>query len=405
MRQKITTRTIQAALRLAQEGGKGVYLWDSELRGFGLWASPKGSGSWLAQKWVGGASGRPVRLAFDQYPHISLEDARRKAATLISEIGNGTDIVSRKELARKAKAEAIQAPTLGEAIQKYIERNRKPGRYWSELEATFNREVIPVLGTDTRVSTITKAELQALLDDKQTNHPGAARTLYAALSPFLKWCISRDIIGSSPLSDIQAPKLPTARDRTLTEAELKAFWLAASDVGVFGPFYRLLLLTGQRREEVSGIQYSEIDMTGGTWLIPKERTKNGKSHLVHLAPQAMAIINSRPPFIGPGIVGYSKGKARLDKVLPGMPPWRIHDLRRTAASGMAQLGFQPHIIERVLNHISGAQGGLVGVYQRYEYLEERKRALEAWGAHVQKLVTGESPATNVIQAQFGSTLR
>ena len=146
------------------------------------------------------------------------------------------------------------------------------------------------------------------------------------------------------------------------------------------------------------MQWSELDLRARTWTIPKERTKNGKEHLVHLSPQALTIINGLQqiegcPFLfsttyDTPISGYGKAKLKLDSMMPDVPAWRVHDLRRTAASGMAALGFQPHVVERVLNHISGAQGGLVGVYQRHEYLEERKRAIEAWGSYLSQLVSG-----------------
>jgi integrase len=141
------------------------------------------------------------------------------------------------------------------------------------------------------------------------------------------------------------------------------------------------------------MRWSELDIPGGTWSIPSARTKNGKEHIVHLSPQATAELsalekqNSEFVFTGTGktpISGFSKAKRELDNALP-IEAWRVHDLRRTAASGMARLGSEPHVIERVLNHVSGATGGLVGVYQRYEYLEERKAALEKWGEYIAQL--------------------
>jgi integrase len=190
----------------------------------------------------------------------------------------------------------------------------------------------------------------------------------------------------------------------LADSEIKSFWSACGFDPVFGPFYQLLLLTAQRREEVSDMRWAELDLLNRTWTIPKERTKNGKQHLVHLSTQAVAIIEGlerRGEFLfattgKAGLRGYGSAKARLDKHMNPDTPWRVHDLRRTAASGMAALGFQPHIIERVLNHLSGAQGGLVSVYQRFEYLEERKRALEAWGSHVEGLITERAMAQNVV---------
>ena len=204
---------------------------------------------------------------------------------------------------------------------------------------------------------------------------------------FFRWCVEEDYVVRSPLQDLSSPEPLEARDRVLSDSEVKLFWTATASDTLYGPFFRLLLLTGQRRNEVTYIQWPEIDLTACSWLIPRERTKNDKPHLVHLNPQAMAILDSKPEFIGKGINSFSRAKNNLDILMPGVLPWRIHDLRRTTATGMAANKVAPHIIERVLNHVSGTRGGLVAVYQRHEYLEERKRALEVWGAHVQGLVT------------------
>jgi integrase len=341
------------------------------------------------------------------------EDAREAAIAQLSKIGeaeNASDLMTPKQrvlstLQESARA-AIQAPRLGECIDTYIKLNRKPGRYWVELKSTFERDIIPALGKDSIVADIADAEVQHLLDTKRAKHPGAARNLYAmGLRPFFKWCVRRKIIATSPAEKIDAPKMPEARDRVLGEAEIKFFWLATSSLAEpYGVFHRVLLLTAQRREEVAGMRWSELDVEKGTWTIPKERTKNGKEHLVHLSPQALVCLPVRgaSPFVFPSqggqssISGYSKAKLKLDSSLRFSKPWRVHDLRRTAASGMAALGFQPHIIERVLNHVSGAQGGLVGVYQRYEYLDDRRRALHAWGNHVEGLISDKRPIDNVV---------
>ncbi len=268
---------------------------------------------------------------------------------------------------------------------------------------------IPALGKDTRLTEITKADLRKLIEDKQdAGHHTGARLLFAALNPFFKWCVSRDLLAKSHLDCLTRPKPAKARDRILTDDEIKVFWQATSILPPFGSFYRLLLLTAQRREEVGAMRWSEIDTKVRTWTIPKERTKNGKTHIVHLSPQALEVLALVPTqatseyvftaTLETAISGYTRAKARLDNLMGGIPAWRGHDLRRTAASGMAKLGFQPHVIERVLNHISGAQGGLVSVYQRHEYLEDRKRAIEAWGAYVEQLTSKKSSKRgNVVQ--------
>jgi integrase len=364
-------------------------------------------------KWKGDQGGRQVRWVIGQYPHVQPDDARAMAIAQLSKIGDAetaADLMTPKQRVHSALQEsvrtAVQAPKLGECIDTYIKLNRKPGRYWAELKSTFDRDIVPVLGKDTIVADITDAEFQHLLDTKRAKHPGAARNLYAmGLRPFFKWCVRRKIIATSPAEKIDAPKNVEKRDRVLSEAEIKFFWLATDSLAKpYGAFHRVLLLTAQRREEVAGMKWSELNTNATTWTIPKERTKNGKEHLIHLSPQALACLPAKgdSPFVFPSqggqtsISGYSKAKFKLDEATKFAKPWRVHDLRRTAASGMAALGLQPHIIERVPNHVSGAQGGLVGVYQRYEYLEDRKRALHAWGSHVEALVTEKPAIQNVV---------
>lgn len=304
-------------------------------------------------------------------------------------------------------------------MTKYVAQKGEAGSaYWKEQAAILNREFVDKLGKDTPVASITKADIRNLIERKAETLPGAARNLFAAIRPFFKWYVSRDDdMVASPVAALATPRAPKARDRILTDAEVIAFWKATVEIGtlvgdhplstpspIFTPFYQLLLLTAQRREEVAGMRWSELDLEEATWTLPKERTKNGKMHTVHLSAQALAITQALPRISdyvltttgNSGVSGYSKAKQRLDGLMQPKTPWVVHDLRRTAASGMAKLGFQPHIIERVLNHVSGAQGGLVGVYQRYEYLDERKRAIEAWGSYVEALVSGRPQAENVV---------
>jgi integrase len=413
----ITSRTIQALSREAVERGKPVYAWDSALRGFGIKASPQGTLSYLVQKWVGGRGGVSKRIVIGHHPAWDLKQARKEAGSIIGDVAKGIDIVDRKAQLRIAQREALKATRLGDAVDLYLKRHRKDGQYWGEVEATLQRELVTTFGRGATVVSVSKAEVRKLIDAKQdAGMHGAARALFAFLRPFFKWCVERDMIAASPLDTLKAPMPLQARDRILSDDEVKLLWeatetLSATDRNhrsmpspVFGSFYKLLLLTAQRREEVAAMEWSEVD--GGVWTIPGTRTKNGKEHTVHLSPQALAILASIPKQEGcryvlstngkTSISGYGKAKARLDTLMKGVDPWRVHDLRRTAASGMARLGFQPHIIERVLNHVSGAQGGLVGVYQRYEYLEERKRALEAWSAHVNSIVQRAIQPSNVV---------
>jgi integrase len=178
-------------------------------------------------------------------------------------------------------------------------------------------------------------------------------------------------------------------------------WRAAEKIsGPFGALVELLALTGQRRDEVAGMRWHELDLEGRLWTLPRGRVKNDQGHEVPLSAAAVAILKSLPriadsPFVfttngtAPSS-GYSKGKRRLDELLPReMAPWRLHDLRRTVASGMARLGINLPVIEKVLNHGSGSFAGIVSVYQKHSFADEKRAALDAWGQHVERLVSGK----------------
>jgi integrase len=193
----------------------------------------------------------------------------------------------------------------------------------------------------------------------------------------------------------------------LSDVELKAVWQACEGLGwPFGPLIQLLILTGQRRDEVGSMRWAELDLAGRLWQLPKERTKNNVAHRVSLAPRAAAILEALPRITGEqdfvfttngktAASGFSRAKARIDKALPDMPHWTLHDLRLTVASGMARLGVPLPVIEKVLNHVSGSFAGIVGVYQHHVFTDEKRQALEAWARHVEALISC-GPSNNVI---------
>lgn len=247
----------------------------------------------------------------------------------------------------------------------YIRERGNDTRFWRELDARFRKDVLPHLE-------LSKKGIRDVLTSKR-EYPVAQRTLWEGLSPFMKWMVANDHLPHNPMDGLIPPRVPKSRDRVLADWELSAIWRACKDWSLWGPFFQLLLLTAQRRNEIAGMTYAEVRDTA--WTIPGSRTKNGREHIVHLSAPALEIINTKPEFIGRGVSGFSKAKARLDR-LSGIDNYRIHDFRRTAATGMASLGVAPHIIERVLNHYQGS------VYQRYEYISERAIAIERWSAHL-----------------------
>jgi integrase len=216
--------------------------------------------------------------------------------------------------------------------------------------------------------------------------------MHAALSILFRYLLQHRKVALNPASGVWHPGAPPSRERVLTEEEIKALWRAAEKLRApYGAAVRLLLLTGARLNEVTGARRDELSSDNSLWTIPGSRTKNHRPHPVPLPPLARSLVpNGDGAFLFGGdrpVTSWSWAKAELDAT-SGVTDWRLHDLRRTAATGMAELGVAPHIVEAVLNHVSGHKSGVAGIYNRALYTEEKKAALERWAAHVEGLVAG-----------------
>ena len=294
MQDKITLRQLEAVRRKAVESGKTVMLWDTDLKGFGLIASPTAA-SWIVQRWVGGRGGKAKRVVIGRYPEWSLERAKKEAPIALGQLGKGVDLVEEKKQERQKLSAEINGATLRSAFEKWYAlgpekaKKGKSGAYWYEVGKKYERDILPALGERTLVTAITRHAIRDLIESKQAVHPVAARNMYGALNPFFIWCVDRYDLPFNPMDRVKQPRKAEARERQLTPIEIKLVWQATEAMGYpFGPFYKLCLLTGQRREEVAGIHRTEIK--GDEWHIPGKRTKNSQAHIVHLSPQALAVL-------------------------------------------------------------------------------------------------------------------
>ncbi len=271
----------------------------------------------------------------------------------------------------------------------------------------------------TRAAARSRKHIADAIDRAQARSEAAARLLFSDLRPLFKWAHERELVDANPMTGLRAPKPAEARERTLEDDESRAFWQATDEASwPFASVYKLLLLTGARREEVAGMKWSELDLDAGVWMLPSARTKNSRDHRIPLARQAVAILDRRAIFaIKEGLgyrdsdlvfsttgttspSGFSKAKraldARMQEILGAkFKPWRVHDLRRTCATGMEHLGVDLRVIEAALNHVSGTKAGIVGVYQRAEHREAVRAAFEAWDSRVAELTCQERPS-NVV---------
>jgi integrase len=243
---------------------------------------------------------------------------------------------------------------------------------------------------------ISKEDVLSILDGiVKKGYPSAANHAFRQVRKLFNWGVERGIVETSPCQGLKEPSKSVKRDRVLAKGELIAIWEAAHEMGYpYGHIIKLLILTGQRREEVAGMRWDELDLTHNIWTIARDRNKSDREHSVPLSPQVMQIIKSIPqtndtlvfPARGTDkqVSGFSKWKKKIDE-LSNTSGWTVHDLRRTVATELAGLNVQPHVIERVLNHSNGILGGVAGIYNRFGYQDEMREALNLWADTVNEI--------------------
>lgn len=403
-----TGRVTKRSVDTMRPAANDQFLWDDELGGFGLRVTSNGAKSYVLQYRMGGREAPARRFTIGRHGSPWTPDtARKEAQRLLMQVRQGTDPV---EAGKERRRQAIDL-AFDSYVEMFIERYLKPRwRKWDLAASMLRREAIPVLGAKP-LPAIRRADLTALWD-RLDDRPATKRFAHATLRKLFRWAVDRDDIERSPLEGAEAPPAGQARDRVLGDGELRVVWTAAGELGQpLEGFYRLLIATMQRREEVAGMDWAELDRGSAMWTLAGARTKNGKPQLVPLNGPAVAALdgiaggeqwprrgavlttNGRTP-----ISGYSKAKLRLDTKVAeiaakdgaDVSPWRIHDLRRTGATGLQRLGVRFEVTEAVLNHVSGARGGVAGVYQRHDWKDEKRAALDAWGRFVEGLITPQS---------------
>lgn len=379
----------------------GEWLWDADhrevVKGFGARRQTDGIFYYLRFRLAGrqhiksiGRHGSP----------FTPDTARTKAKTKLGIAAAGADPFAEETKARVAE-------TFGNEVKRYLERKKsvmKP-RAYQEIERHLMNHAKPLhkarLGEiDRRTIAVRLAEIE------QASGPVARNRVRSSLSAFFAWAITEGFIELNPVAGTAKAEESGTRERVLTEAELAEVW-AALEEDRFGDIVRLLILTAQRREEIGSLRWSEVDLERGLIALAPARTKNKRSHELPLSPLARAILKQQPRrrdmVFGRGkggFSGWSDCKARLDERIltarkeadhksKAMPDWHLHDLRRTAATVMAdKLGVLPHIIEAILNHVSGHRAGVAGVYNRARYEGEMREALELWTSYVEAMLVG-----------------
>lgn len=410
----MATRLTQKAVEAAATDKDRAEIADSEVRGLYLVVQRSGAKSWALRF---RHDGQPRKLTLGTYPTLSLADAREKAREKRRLVEDDQDPIAVQRAKLAAEREAIRAAEgakiaaerdrLESVVERFIAEKRKTNRRADDVAAMLKREVVPTLGTRP-ITAIEASEVETILAGiVERGSPITANRTLVYLRTLFRWH------GLRTLDRIKLPATEKERERILTDAEIRWLWRACEEVTPpFGALYRTLLLTGQRLREVAGMTEREIDEAAGKWRIPAARAKNGENHPVPLTATVRAVLGGMQRVDGEAgyaftttgktpVSGFSKAKIALDAAMvkiaskeAGKPvkleAWRVHDLRRTAASGMARCGVAPHIIERVLNHRSGGGGGsargLERAYNHYSYDKEKLAALETWNQFVDGIV-------------------
>ncbi len=403
-KENLTVRSVEA---WQPDPARRIEVADAKCSGLYLIVAPSGAKSWAVRYRF---SGKPCKLTIGPFPTIGLADARQLARDALLHVAGGRNPADAKRQAREAARRSAvpqhEPDTMERIVSLYIERHCKRNtRSWTETERLFRLHVLPIWGTR-EIHTIQRRDVYEIIDGiVDRGFPVQANRVLAAASALFNWAVSRDIVAANPAASIRRPTREHPRDRVLGDAELAAVWQACDGLAYpAGPLFRCLILTGARRDEVRKMQWREVDLETAVWVLPAARSKNKHAHVVPLSPSVMAILRSLPRFTtgdfvfscDGGISPYGnmvKPKAKLDR-LSGVQGWMLHDIRRTVATGLGELGIAGETIARLLNHVERQIAGVTARYERADHTEAKRRALETWARHVEAL--GSASASNVV---------
>ena len=390
--------TQQTATKFKIEPGEtDTIVFDDAMPGFGLRVRVGDKGehrTFIAQYKIGD---KHRRITLGDVRKVTLDKARDGAKRIFADVAYGKDPAN-----EKAERRAAASHTLGSMIERYLAARANGLKPRSLVEVKRHLETNWRPLHNLAIASISRAHVSATIEAIAKGGKFAtANYARAALSAMFRWAIGAGLCVNNPVVGSNRQDQNGPRERTLSDSEIAKVWLAAPDSD-YGNIVKLLILTGCRREEIGNVSWSEVDLDARTLIIPKERSKNGKEHAVPLSETAVLILQGirrredRDYVFGiarasGGFAGWSAAKRKLDQSV-GFEDWTLHDLRRTVATQMAELGVQPHIIEAVLNHVSGHKGGVAGVYNRATYDREKRDALEKWATHIRIAIAQETGA-------------
>jgi integrase len=418
----LTDRSLQA-LRTAP-GGQRAIVWDAIMPGLAVRVGRRGKPSFYAVRRRAGAA-QPTWVLLGHYPITTLAEARRQAREALGALIDGEDPASLAEAKRRQREEAEarrQASTFAAVAEEFIRRHAMARRSGKGTAGIIRRELVPVLG-EKPVAEITRRDVIRLVEGildrggdrprpgtrRKSGGPYAARHALSTLRKLCNWAVGRDLIVTSPCDRVKAAELhgaPAKRDRVLNDSELRRVWAAAEATPYpYGEIVKLLMLTGQRRDEIAGARWSEVDLGRAVLELPAGRVKVDERHVVPLTPAVLEILGALPRFAAGDYLfsgqtgakpfsGFSKARRRLNDLIGEIEPFTLHDLRRTTRTRLSELGVTPFVAELVIGH---AQQGVSAIYDLYRYHNEKRDALLKWQAKLLSIVQPESePAGNVV---------
>ena len=415
MARALTTKAVEAA---KPDPARRYEIPDPALSGLYLVVQASGVKSWALRYRFGG---KPAKLTLGRWPLMGVAEARAAASEALDKIERGKNPAIEKKATKAAKAEAqlSERDKIKTLIGQYDKRHLSGLKSGAVVRRELDRFVVAEWG-ERDIHDIARRDVIDLLDGiADSGRVVTANRVRAYLSKFLNWAVERDILPMSPATGVKPVAKEASRDRVLTDDEIRWFWAACEAEGFpWGPLGKVLLLTGQRLNEVA--QMADGEIRGELWHLSADRTKNARAHDVPLSDAVREVLDGvervaddkgvvRFIFTTTGTTpgsGFFKARAHPAEAMEQIaakergeaveiPRWTFHDLRRTAATGMARLGIAVRITEAVLNHVSGTGGGIVAVYQRHDYAEEKRQALDAWARFVAALIEGN--ADNVVR--------
>jgi integrase len=377
--------------------------WDTLTPSFGIRASYGGRKAFQVLTRI---NGKTHRFTLGSYPKLSLGEARDKAERIIKDAVNGVSPRER-EAEERRKAQSERRNSFAAVASEFMADHAKNLRTKDEIQRIINADLLPAWG-DKPIASITRADAKALIREKARTAPIAANRLLSLISKIFAWALDEEIIQASPAMRLKRPAEEQERERSLTDEEMWTLWPAFTALGyTFGHAMKFLLVTGQRRGEVSGMRWTEID--GTAWALPGARAKSRHGHRVPLSTLAQEILENAPhvsdyvfaPLKGSdSLQGWENAKRRVDSFLKKpIEPWRIHDLRRTMATQMRSLGVDRLVVSKLLNH---AEAGVTKTYDRYAADPENAGAMERWSDRLKEIISEEMSDKVVLMHKKGA---